>query len=52
MSIDIVGEGKSILSIVFNVKMFPSDLYYLMDKVKTGHPDSDKAHILENITLK
>ena len=52
LSIDTVGQGKSSLSIVFNIKLFifPLDLYYLMNKVKTGHPDSDKVQALENIT--
>ena len=31
--------------------MFPYDLYCLMNKVKTSHLDSDKAQIIENITL-
>ena len=55
LSIDTVGEGKSILSAVcFNIKhfIFPLDFYYWMNKVKTGHPDSDKAQVIGNITLK
>ena len=54
LSIGTVGERKSILSIVFSIKqfIFSSDLYYLMNKVKTGHPDSDKVQVTENITLK
>ena len=32
---------------------FPLDLYfYLMGKVKTGKTDSDKAQVIENVTLK
>ena len=54
LSIDSVGEGKSSLSVVFNIKqvIIPLDLYYLMNKAKTGHPDSDKVQVIENITLK
>ena len=39
---------------IFNIKqfVFALDLYYLKNKVKTGHPDSDKAQVTENITLK
>ena len=46
--IDTVDEGKSILSIVFNIKqfIFPLGLYFLMTKVKTVHPDSDKVQLL------
>ena len=38
----------------FNLKLFiiPLDFYYLMNKAKSGHPDSDKVQIIENITLK
>ena len=32
--------------------MFPLDLFYLIGKVKTGNPDSDKAQVIENVTLK
>ena len=32
--------------------VFLLDLYDLMDNVKTGHPDSEKAQVIENITLK
>ena len=32
--------------------IFPLDLFYLMGKVKTGNPDSDKAKVIENVTLK
>ena len=26
--------------------------FHLMDKVKTGNPDSDKARVIDNVTLK
>ena len=33
--------------------IFPLDLFYLMGKVvKTCNPDSDKAQVIENVTLK
>ena len=32
--------------------MFPLDLFYLMGKVKTGSPNSDKTQVIENVTLK
>ena len=53
MSIDTVGERKSILSVLLHKTVHISlDLYYLIDKVKTGHPDSDKVQVIEHITLK
>ena len=54
LSIDTVCEGRSILSVLFYIKwfIFPLDLFYLTDKVKTGNPDSDKAQVIENVTLK
>ena len=32
--------------------IFPLDLFHLMGKVKTGNPDSEKAQVIENVTLK
>ena len=54
LSIDTVGEGRSILSDFLLHKMVYISFYlfYLMDKVKTGNPDSDKAQVIENVTLK
>ena len=54
LSIDTVGEGRSIL-IVFllhKIVYILLDLFYLMGKVKTGNPDSEKAQVIENVTLK
>ena len=31
--------------------IFPLDLFYLMGKVKTANPDSDKAQVIENVNL-
>ena len=54
LSVDTVGEGRSILSIFLLQKwfIFPLDLFYFMCKVKTGNPGSDKAQVIENVTLK
>ena len=48
LSLDTVGEGKSIVSFIFNIKqfIFPLDLYYLTNKVKTGHTDTDKVQVI------
>ena len=54
-SIVTVGEGRTILSVFLLHKMdyisFRS-FFYLIGKGKTGNPDSDKAQVIENVTLK
>ena len=55
LSIDTVGEGRSILSVfsfTSNGFIFSLDLFYLIGKLKTGNPDADKARVIENVTLK
>ena len=32
--------------------VYISFISFLLDKVKTGNPDSDKAQVIENVTLK
>ena len=54
LSIDTVGERRSILNVFLLHKMvyISFRFFYLMGKVKIGNPDSDKAHVIENVTLK
>ena len=55
LSIDTVGEGRSILSVFLLPKVVYISFrsFYSMGKVvKTCNPGSDKAQVIENVTLK